>query len=96
MIKSSLRWRLLTAMLLVFALGFVNLAIYLYGTRDELRRAVVMIEAQVIADGFTVGSDPSTLPRQRTGGELSYTLYSAHGTRLWMSENLQRPRRLKL
>ena len=95
MIKSSLRWRLLTAMLLVFALGFVNLAIYLYGTRDELRRAVVMIEAQVIADGFTVGSDPSTLPRQRTGGELSYTLYSAHGTRLWMSENLQRPRRLK-
>lgn len=38
MIKRSLRWRLLTALLLVFALGFGNLAIYLYGTRDELRR----------------------------------------------------------
>ena len=38
MIKRSLRWRLLTALLLVFALGFGNLAIYLYGTRDELRQ----------------------------------------------------------
>lgn len=95
MIKRSLRWRLLTAMLLVFALGFGNLAIYLYGTRDELRRSVMTIEAQVIADGFSVGSDPASLPRHYAGGELSYSLYTADGRLLWMSDNLKRPRRLK-
>ena len=95
MIKRSLRWRLLTALLLVFALGFGNLAIYLYGTRDELRRGVMTIEAQVIADGFRVDSDPASLPRQYAGGELSYSLYSADGRLLWKSENLKHPRRLK-
>lgn len=95
MARRSLRWRLLTAMLLVFALGFGNLAIYLYGTRDELRRGVMTIEAQVIADGFTASNDPASLPRRYAGGELSYSLYGADGRLLWMSENLQRPRRLK-
>lgn len=95
MIKRSLRWRLLTALLMVFALGFGNLAIYLYGTRDELRRGVMTIEAQVIADGFRVDSDPASLPRQYAGGELSYSLYSADGRLLWKSENLKHPRRLK-
>ena len=95
MARRSLRWRLLTAMLLVFALGFGNLAIYLYGTRDALRRSVLTIEAQVIADGFTATSNPTSLPRRYAGGELSYSLYAADGRLLWMSENLQRPRRLK-
>lgn len=95
MVKRSLRWRLLIAMLLVFALGFGNLAIYLYGTRDELRRSVMTIEAQVIADGFNTQSDPASLPRHYAGGELSYSLYGADGQLLWMSDNLQRPRRLK-
>ena len=95
MIKRSLRWRLLTAMLLVFALGFGNLAIYLYGTRDELRRAVMTLEAQVIADDFAAHSDPARLPREYAGGELSYSLYSADDRLIWMSENLTRPRRLK-
>lgn len=95
MIKRSLRWRLLSALLLVFALGFGNLAIYLYGTRDELRRGVMTIEAQVIADGFSAHHDPSSLPRHYAGGELSYSLYAADGRLLWMSDNLKRPRRLK-
>ncbi|MDN7139285.1 HAMP domain-containing histidine kinase [Pseudomonas sp. JQ170] len=95
MAKRSLRWRLLTAMLVVFALGFGNLAIYLYGTRDALRRAVMTIEAQVIANGFSASSDPASLPSHYAGGELSYSLYAADAQLLWMSPNLKHPRRLK-
>ena len=93
--RRSLRWRVLLAMLVVFALGFCNLALYLYGTRDALRRGVLYIQAREIAQGFTTGADPATLPRTLAGGELSYSLYDADGKLLWMSDNLQRPRRLR-
>ena len=93
--RRSLRWRILLAMLLVFAIGFGNLALYLYGTRDALRRGVMHIQANVIAEGFTAASDPATLPRHYAGAELSYSLYDADGQLVWMSDNLERPRRLR-
>src|SRR5690554_3729829 len=67
----SLRWRILAVMLLVFAIAFGNLALYLYGTRDALRRGVMHFQAQVIAEGFTATSDPATLPSHYAGAELS-------------------------
>lgn len=91
----SLERRMLVALTSVFILGFVGLAVYLYDTRDELRRSIMFIQAQEIAAGLTAQSDLSTLPSHYAGGELSYTLYSADGIPLWYSSNLKRPRRLR-
>ncbi|KIY40361.1 histidine kinase [Pseudomonas sp. 10-1B] len=93
--RRSLRGRILVALLLVFALGFGNLAIHLYGTRDELRRAVLAIQARAISDGIAGASDVGRLPLSYGGTELAYTLFSADGKVLWFSENLDRPRRLR-
>ena len=67
----------------------------LYDTGDRLRRAVMNIQAREISSGFTMHSDPATLPRSYAGGDLSYTLYSSSGQMLWFSDNLERPRRLR-
>lgn len=91
----SLRWRILVALLLVFALGFGNLAVHLYGTRDELRRTVLAIQARAVSEGLSLTSDFSALPLTYAGGELAYTLYSADGEALWFSGNLDGPRRLR-
>lgn len=93
--SGSLERRILIALLGVFVLGFCSLAIYLYDTRDELRRSVMFIQAEEIASGFTADSDPDLLPSHYAGGELSYTLYSSTGEALWHSDNLERPRRLR-
>lgn len=86
---------MLVALLGVFILGFGSLALYLYDTRDELRRSIMFIQAQEIAAGLNAQSDLSQLPSHYAGGELSYTLYSAAGTPLWHSSNLTRPRKLR-
>jgi|GEM_PF-5809060 len=39
--RRSLYRRILVALLVVFMLGFGNIAVHLYGTRDELRRVVL-------------------------------------------------------
>jgi len=96
MYSRSLERRILLSLLLVFTLGFGSLALYLYDTRDELRRSVMFIQASEIASGLDAESDFSSLPREYAGGELSYTLYSAQGEVLWRSDNLQRPRRMRL
>lgn len=91
----SLERRVLIALLAVFVLGFCSLAIYLYDTRDELRRSLMFIQAEEIASGFSAASDPALLPSHYAGAELSYTLYSPTGEPLWHSGNLERPRRLR-
>lgn len=93
--ERSLTFRVLVSLLLVFMLGFGALALYLYDTRDELRRVVMFIQAQEIGRDLTADSDFSRLPERYAGGELSYTLYSADGKPQWHSANLQRPRRLR-
>lgn len=95
LLGKSLRWRILVALLLVFALGFGNLAVHLYGTRDELRRAVLAIQARAVSEGLRLDSDFSTLPLTYAGGELAYTLYSAEGQAMWFSDNLDGPKRLR-
>ena len=91
----SLELRVLLGLTLAFAAGMGALALSLYDTRDQLRRVTMNIQAREISAGFTMGSDPASLPRSYAGGELSYTLYSPEGQVLWYSDNLQRPRRLR-
>ncbi|WP_027013993.1 sensor histidine kinase [Comamonas composti] len=91
----SLKRRVLLGLTLAFAAGAGALALSLYDTRDQLRRATMLIQAQEIAAGFSMQSDPASLPKSYAGGELSYTLYSPQGQVLWFSENLKSPRRLR-
>ena len=93
--KPSLERRVLLGMVLAFGAGAGSLALSLYDTRDQLRRVVMNIQAREISAGFTMQSDPSTLPQSYSGGELSYTPYSPEGQALWFSDNLSRPRRLR-
>lgn len=93
--RRSLHRRVLIALLVVFVLGFGNVAVHLYGTRDELRRAVLSIQARAVSEGMRSDGDLSALPRSYGGAELGYTLYSAEGQLLWFSENMERPRRLR-
>ncbi|HSX71787.1 MAG TPA: histidine kinase dimerization/phospho-acceptor domain-containing protein, partial [Pseudomonas sp.] len=91
----SLRGRMLIALLLVFSLGFGNLAVHLYGTRDELRRAVLTLQAHAVSEGVSGLADVARLPLEYGGVELAYTLYSADGKVLWFSDNLDKPGRLR-
>ncbi|TEA79141.1 sensor histidine kinase [Allopusillimonas ginsengisoli] len=95
MYSRSLEHRILMSLLLVLLLGFGSLALYLYDTRDELRRGIMFMQANEIAAGFTAASDVSELPSEYAGETLSYTLYAADGGLLWHSDNLQHPRRLR-
>lgn len=92
----SLERRVLLGLTLTFAAGIGALALSLYDTRDQLRRVTMSIQAREISAGFTLQSDPASLPKSYAGGELSYTLYSPEGQALWYSDNLQRPRRLRV
>ena len=94
--STSLERRVLLGLALAFAAGAGALSLSLYDTRDQLRRVAMVIQAREIAEGFTMQSDPARLPKSHAGGELSYTLYSPEGRVLWLSDNLQSPRRLRL
>lgn len=94
--NTSLERRVLTGLVLAFAAGAGALSLSLYDTRDQLRRVALAIQAREIAEGFTMRSDPASLPASHAGGELSYTLYSPQGQVLWFSDNLESPRRLRL
>ncbi|CAM4241694.1 histidine kinase [Comamonas aquatilis] len=93
--STSLKGRVLIGLTLSFAAGAGALALSLYDTRDQLRRATMWIQAREIAAGFTMDSDPASLPKSYAGAELSYTLYSPTGQVLWFSDNLKSPRRLR-
>lgn len=93
--RRSLRRRMLIALLLVFVLGFGVSAAHVYGSRDELRRAVLMIQAQAASSGFTSDQPLSSLPRHFANGELGYTLYSPAGQLVGFSDYLGRPRKLR-
>ncbi|WP_397473838.1 sensor histidine kinase [Pusillimonas sp.] len=95
MCAHSLRCRVLVSLLAAFLLGFGVLAYHLFDTRDQLRRGMVYIHAQEIAEDFLSHRDPNRLPLRQRGGEMSYTLYDGDGKVLWYSSNLERPRRLK-
>lgn len=96
MASTSLKGRVLLGLGLSFAAGAGALSLALYDTRDQMRRASMLIQAREIAHGFSMQSDPASLPSSYAGGELSYTLYSPSGQVLWFSDNLPSPRRLRL
>ncbi|PRB78984.1 HAMP domain-containing sensor histidine kinase [Pseudomonas sp. MYb185] len=91
----SLRARTLIALSLVFVLGFGISAMHIYGTRDELRRAVLLIQARAVSEGFTSDQALEGLPRYHAGGEMEYTLYAPDGQLLGYSDYMSRPRRLR-
>ncbi|PCC98122.1 sensor histidine kinase [Halopseudomonas pelagia] len=91
----SLRRRMLIALLLVFVMGLGISAIQLYGTRDELRRAVLLIQAGTLSQGFSAEQNIETLPRHYAGDQMSYTLYAADGSLLDYSAHMPRPSRLR-
>ena len=91
----SLRSRILVALSLVFILGFAISAMHIYGTRDELRRAVLLIQAGAVSEGFTSDQPLGVLPRHYAGGEMEYTLYAPDGELLGHADYMARPRRLR-
>ncbi len=91
----SLRRRLLISLFLMLGLGFFALAVYLYDTRDELRRISLFLQAEEIARHFQAQDSLEDLPRFYAGGEMSYSLYDAHGHLLQASSHLDSPRRLR-
>ncbi|WP_285275697.1 sensor histidine kinase [Halopseudomonas bauzanensis] len=91
----SLRSRTLIALSLVFVLGFGISAMHIYGTRDELRRAVLLIQAGAVSEGFTRDQPLDRLPRYYAGAQMNYTLYAADGQLLSYSDYMERPRRLR-
>lgn len=91
----SLSKRILALTVVLFALGFSVLAIYLLDTSKQLRRAMAYVEAQALTRGFTAEDDINHLPMSYQGEEVSYTLYSADGEMLQYSQNLTSPRRLR-
>ena len=91
----SLRSRTLIALSLVFVLGFGISALHIYGTRDELRRAVLLIQAGAVSEGFTSDQSLDRLPRYHAGAQMNYTLYAPDGRLLGYSDYMERPRRLR-
>lgn len=91
----SLRRRVLLSMIAVIVLCMACMSLYLHGTRDVLRRGLMLIQAKEIAADFIATGDLARLPRMHAGGEVSYTLYSATGEALWISPDLARPLRLR-
>src|SRR5690606_40076990 len=71
--RRSLYRRILVALLVVFMLGFGNIAVHLYGTRDELRRVVLSLQARAVSEGLRSDSDLSTLPRDYAGRSEEHT-----------------------
>src|SRR5690554_1019288 len=67
----SLRARTLIALSLVFVLGFGISAMHIYGTRDELRRAILLIQARAVSEGFTSDQSLDRLPRYHAGAQRS-------------------------
>ncbi|SDS80631.1 two-component system, OmpR family, sensor histidine kinase QseC [Halopseudomonas litoralis] len=90
-----LRSRMLIALSLVFVLGFGVSALHMYGTRDELRRAVLLVQAEAVSEGFTSDRPLAELPRYHAGGQMEYTLYAVDGQLLGYSDYMDRPRRLR-
>ena len=46
--RRSLRLRILVALLLVFVLGSCLSAVHTYGTRDDLRRSILLLQARTL------------------------------------------------
>lgn len=89
----SLSQRVLTAMLLMFMLGFSLLVFYVFDTSKQLRRGLAHVEANVLTRDFMPGDHIDTLPHHYDGQPLSYTQYNGDEQILQISANLDRPRR---
>ena len=95
MCDRSLKCRVLTSLLIVLIAGFSALALHFYDVRDQLRRSIMLIQAQEIGADFTASSAPDSLPTHHNGSQLSYSLYSASNELLWYSPHLQKPLQLR-
>ncbi|MEO1820521.1 HAMP domain-containing sensor histidine kinase [Pseudomonas sp.] len=92
----SLRLRILVALLLVFVLGSSLSAVHTYGTRDDLRRSILLLQARTVSEGYSADQPISALPRYHAGNEMEYTLYTPDGSLHSFADYMPRPRRLRL
>ncbi|MGI3129536.1 sensor histidine kinase [Halopseudomonas pachastrellae] len=93
--RRSLRLRILIALLLVFVLGSSLSAVHTYGTRDDLRRNILLLQARTVSEGYSADQPISTLPRYHAGSEMEYTLYNPDGSLHSYADYMARPRRLR-
>lgn len=94
--RRSLRLRILIALLLVFVLGASLSAVLTYGTRDDLRRSILQLQARTVSEHYSADQPISTLPRYHAGSEMEYTLYNPDGSLHSFADYMPRPRRLRL
>lgn len=74
----SLKWRLILAMIAVFALGGGNVLIYLYGLDKDLRQHVFKEQVDTLLAGRPIQRDGSTvtqLPLRFSESDWRYSLY---------------------
>ncbi|HCA24547.1 MAG TPA: two-component sensor histidine kinase [Pseudomonas sp.] len=94
--RRSLRLRILVALLLVFVLGSCLSAVHTYGTRDDLRRSILLLQARTVSEGYSADQPINALPRYHAGSEMEYTLYAPDGSLHSFADYMPRPRRLRL
>ena len=91
-IECSLRSRILVALVIVLVPAIVLPMIHVYGTRDDLRRNILLFQAEKVSRGIR-GDTLDRLPLTSRNGEgMYYTLYTPEGALLWHSPNTDRPR----
>ncbi len=91
----SLRSRILAALTAVLIPAIVLPVIHVYGTRDDLRRNILLFQAEKLARGISTATLDRLPLTAKNGETLYYTLYTEDGKLLWHSPNTNRPRQFR-
>lgn len=91
-IEFSLRSRILVALVIVLVPAIVLPMIHVYGTRDDLRRNILLFQAEKVSRGIRTDTVDQLPLTSKNGEEMYYTLYTPEGELLWHSPNAGRPR----
>src|SRR5699024_298470 len=91
-IEFSLRSRILVALVIVLVPAIVLPMIHVYGTRDDLRRNILLFQAEKVSRGIRADTVDQLPLTSKNGEEMYYTLYTPEGELLWHSPNAGRPR----
>ena len=91
----SLRSRILAALTAVLIPAIVLPVIHVYGTRDDLRRNILLFQAEKLVRGISTATLDRLPLTAKNGENLYYTLYTEDGKLLWHSPNTNRPRQFR-
>lgn len=81
----SLRSRILAALTAVLIPAIVLPVIHVYGTRDDLRRNILLFQAEKLVRGISTATLDRLPLTAKNGENLYYTLYTEDGKLLWHS-----------